>query len=47
MNSLEKINKEYGAKIRGEYGIKRGNQIIKSMAEAKDGCKYPLWGKDD
>lgn len=47
MNSLEKINKECGAKIRGEYGVKRGNQIIKAMAEAKDGCKYPLWGKDD
>ena len=47
MNSLEKINKEHGAKIRGEYGVKRGNQIIKAMAENKDGCKYPLWGKDD
>lgn len=44
-NSLEKINREFGAKIRGEYGIHRGNEIIRSIAEAKDGCKYPLWGR--
>ena len=46
-NSLEKINREIGAKIRGKYGIHRGNDIIRSIAEAKDGCKYPLWGRDD
>lgn len=45
-NSLERINREMGAKIRGMYGIKRGNDIIRTMAEVKDGCKYPLWGKD-
>ena len=45
-NSLEKINRETGAKIRGKYGTCRGNEIIRSMAEAKDGCKYPLWGRD-
>ena len=26
-NSLEKINREIGAKIRGEYGIRKGNEI--------------------
>ena len=45
-NSLEKINKEFGAKLRGEYGTHRGNEIIRSMAEAKDGCRYPLGGRD-
>ena len=45
-NSLEKINREMGAKLRGEYGTRRGNEIIHSRAEAKDGRKYPLWGRD-
>lgn len=45
-NSLEKINREMGAEIRGKYGTRRGNEIIRSMAETKDGCKYPLFGKD-
>ena len=44
--SLEKINREIGAKLRGEYGIRRGNEIIRLMAEAKDGCKYLLWGRN-
>ena len=44
-NSLEKINREQGAKIRGIYGTKKGNDIIRTMAEMKDNCKYPLWGK--
>ena len=45
-HSLEKINREFGAKLRGEYGTHRGNEIIRSMAEAKDRYKYPLWGRD-
>lgn len=45
-NSLEKINREMGAKLRGEFGIRKGNEIIRSMAEVKDRCKYPLWCKD-
>lgn len=45
-NSLEKINREMGAKLRGEYGIRKGNEIIRFMAEAKDRCKYPLWSRD-
>ena len=45
-NSLEKINREMGDKLRGKYGIRRGNEIIRFMAEAKDGCKYPLWGRE-
>ena len=45
-NSLEKINREMGAELRGKYGTHRGNEIIRSMAEAKDRCKYPLWGRD-
>lgn len=45
-SSLEKINREMGAKLRGEYGIRRGNDIIRSMAEAKEGCKYLLWGRE-
>jgi hypothetical protein len=46
-NSLERINRERGAEIRGKYGTKRGNEIIRTMAELKDDCKYPLWGRDD
>lgn len=45
-NSLEKINRECGAELRGKYGEKMGNDIIRTMAEMKDNCKYPLWGKD-
>ena len=45
-NSLEKINREMGAELRGKYGTRRGNEIIRSMAEAKDRCEYPLWGRD-
>ena len=45
-NSLEKLNREHGAEIRGKYGTKKGNDIIRSIAEQKDGCKYPLFGKD-
>ena len=45
-NSLEKINREMGAKIRGKYGIRKGNEIIRSIAETKDKCKYPLYGRD-
>lgn len=48
MNTIEKINTSgEGAKIRGKYGIKKGNEIIKKIAEVKDNCKYPLYGKDD
>lgn len=35
-----------GAKLRGEYGIHRGNEIIRSIAEAKDRCKYSLFGRN-
>ncbi len=45
-NSLEKINREMGAEIRGKYGTKEGNDIIRTMAESRDNCKYPLWGRD-
>ena len=45
-HSLEKINREISDKLRIEYSTRRGNEIIRSMAEAKDGCKYPLWGRD-
>lgn len=45
-NSLEKINREIGAELRGEYGIHRGNEIIRSIAESSDNCKYLLWGRD-
>ena len=45
MNSLEKINNEYGARIRGTYGEKRGNDIIRQIAEERDHCKYPLFGR--
>lgn len=48
MNTIEKINSSNeGAKIRGKYGIKKGNEIIKKIAEINDGCKYPLYGKND
>ena len=43
-NSLERINREMGAEIRCKYGIERGNDIIRTMAEIRDNCKYPLWG---
>ena len=45
-NSLERINSEIGAKIRGKYGTERGNDIIRTMAESRDNCKYPLFGRD-
>lgn len=45
-NSLERINREMGAKIRGMYGTKKGNDIIRTMAENHDNCKYPLCGRD-
>jgi hypothetical protein len=45
-NSLERINREMGADIRGKYGTERGNDIIRTMAESRDNCKYPLWGRD-
>lgn len=46
MNTIEKTNSStLGAEIRGKYGVERGNDIIRSIAEAKDGCKYPFYGK--
>lgn len=44
--SLERINLQMGAEIRGKYGTERGNDIIRVMAESRDNCKYPLWGRD-
>ena len=46
MNTIEKINSSsLGAKIRGKYGVDKGNKMIKEFAEKQDKCKYPLYGK--
>lgn len=44
--TLEKINREKGAEIRGKYGTKKGNEIIRTIAETKGNCKYPLFGHE-
>lgn len=46
-NSLERINREYGAQIRGRMGVDRGNDFIRSLAEKADGVKYPLFGREN
>lgn len=46
-NSLERINREYGAQIRGRMGVDKGNDFIRSLAEKTDGVKYPMFGRDD
>ena len=46
-NSLERINREYGAQIRGRMGVDRGNDFISSLAEKADGVKYPLFGREN
>lgn len=46
MNTIEKINQSgLGAKIRGKYGLNKGNKIIKEFAEKQDRCKYISYGK--
>ena len=45
MNTLEKLNREYGAQIRGKLGEKKGNEFIRKLAEKTDRVKYSLFGK--
>lgn len=34
-----------GAKIRGRYGVERGNDMIRSVAQANDRRGYPMYGR--
>lgn len=37
---------EVGAKIRGKFGVKKGNDILRSIAEINGNCKLPFYGRD-
>lgn len=36
-----------GAQVRGQYGTKNGNDLIRSMAEFNGKCKLPSYGDED
>lgn len=36
--------RDVGAKLRGKYGVDRGNSLIRSVAEGNDRCRYPYYG---